>query len=119
MAPTPCATVLELPVRPDPTPRSDGPLGELLAFPAPAADVELPPVPDTIPDEVWAEMDRAFERALALELSGRRVGFSAPRERGERVRVEVLDADGRVVRPVALGEAIAFGTGLDDGPLVA
>ena len=62
-----------------------------------------------VPMAVWDEVDRAAAIADELESAGRSIQFSAP-DAGGRVRAELIDASGKVVRPISLGEIVAIGS---------
>jgi hypothetical protein len=62
-----------------------------------------------VPPAVWDEVDRAAQVATDMEAAGRVVRFRAA-EPGGRVRAELCDADGHVLRPLSLGEIITIGT---------
>jgi hypothetical protein len=62
-----------------------------------------------VPMAVWDEVDKAAQIAADLEAAGRSVRFTASGE-GGRVRAELVDASGKVVRPISLGEVVAIGT---------
>jgi hypothetical protein len=62
-----------------------------------------------VPRAVWDEVDRAAQVAADLDAQGRMVRFHAPEGNG-RMRAELVDADGRVLRPLSLGEIISIGS---------
>ena len=62
-----------------------------------------------VPQAVWDEVDRAAQVASDLEAQGRMIRFHAPEGNG-RMRAELVDAEGRVVRPLSLGEIITIGS---------
>lgn len=62
-----------------------------------------------IPPMVWDEVDRAGAIAADLEAQGHTIRFSDPAD-GGRVRAELLDTDGNVLRPVSLGEIVSIGS---------
>jgi hypothetical protein len=62
-----------------------------------------------VPMAVWDEVDRAAQVAGDLEAAGRSVRFTAS-EDGGRVRAELVDASGNVLRPISLGEIVTIGT---------
>jgi hypothetical protein len=66
------------------------------------------PLPD-VPQSVWDEVERAAAIAADLEAAGRTIRFSEPTAEG-RVKVELVDADGTLLRPISLGEAIGIGS---------
>lgn len=59
--------------------------------------------PDQIPDEVWDDIARAGQLADDLSARGQRVRFDTHRLTN-RIVASLVDNDGRVLRPVALGE---------------
>lgn len=61
-----------------------------------------------VPPHVWDEVDRAAQVAADLEAANRAVRFREP-EGGGRVRAELVDDDGTVLRPLSLGEVITIG----------
>ena len=61
--------------------------------------------PDRIPDEVWEDITRAGQLADDLAARGQQVRFDTHRLTG-RVVASLCDNDGRVMRPVALGEVL-------------
>jgi hypothetical protein len=61
--------------------------------------------PDRIPDDVWDAISRAGELADDLAARGQQVRFDTHRLTG-RVVANLCDADGRVMRPVSLGEVL-------------
>jgi hypothetical protein len=69
--------------------------------------------PDRIPDEVWDDITRAGQLADDLSARGQTVRFDTHRLTN-RVVASLVDEDGRVLRPVALGEI--FGTEPDPAP---
>jgi hypothetical protein len=69
--------------------------------------------PDRIPDEVWEDITRAAQLADDLSDRGQSVRFDTHRLTN-RVVASLVDGDGRVLRPVALGEI--FGTEPDPAP---
>ena len=69
--------------------------------------------PDRIPDEVWDDISRAGELADDLSARGQAVRFDTHRLTN-RVVASLVDEDGRVLRPVALGEIL--GTEPDPAP---
>jgi len=62
-----------------------------------------------VPMAVWDEVDRAAQVAADLDAAGRSVRFTASDD-GGRVRAELVDATGKVLRPISLGEVVAIGT---------
>ena len=62
-----------------------------------------------VPMAVWDEVDKAAQIAADLDAAGRSVRFTASGENG-RVRAELIDASGKVLRPISLGEVVAIGT---------
>ena len=62
-----------------------------------------------VPMAVWDEVDRAAAIAADLEDAGRTIRFTEPAG-GERVRAELCDEAGRVVRPISLGEIVSIGS---------
>ena len=62
-----------------------------------------------VPMAVWDEVDKAAQIAADLDAAGRTVRFTASEE-GGRVRAELVDASGKVLRPISLGEVVAIGT---------
>jgi hypothetical protein len=62
-----------------------------------------------IPPAVWDEVEQAGAIAADLEAQGRTIRFSDPAE-GGRVRAELVDASGNVLRPVSLGEIVTIGS---------
>jgi hypothetical protein len=62
-----------------------------------------------VPPAVWDEVDRAAQVASDLEAQGRMIRFHAPEGNG-RMRAELVDGDGRVLRPLSLGEIITIGS---------
>ncbi|HEY3188275.1 MAG TPA: hypothetical protein VGJ70_12430 [Solirubrobacteraceae bacterium] len=62
-----------------------------------------------VPMAVWDEVDRAAAIAADLEAAGRTIRFTEPSD-GGRVRAELCDEDGRVMRPVSLGEIVSIGS---------
>ena len=69
--------------------------------------------PDRIPDEVWDDITRAGQLADDLSERGQSVRFDTHRLTN-RVVASLVDADGRMLRPVDLGEI--FGTEPDPAP---
>lgn len=69
--------------------------------------------PDRIPDEVWDDISRAGQLADDLSARGQHVRFDTHRLTN-RVVASLCDDEGRVLRPVALGEL--FGTEPDPAP---
>ena len=69
--------------------------------------------PDRIPDEVWDDISRAGQLADDLSARGQSVRFDTHRLTN-RVVASLVDEDGRVLRPVALGEIL--GTEPDPAP---
>jgi hypothetical protein len=61
--------------------------------------------PDRIPDEVWDDITRAAQLADDLSERGQSVRFDTHRLTN-RVVASLVDDDGRLLRPVALGELI-------------
>jgi hypothetical protein len=61
--------------------------------------------PDRIPDAVWEDITRAGELADDLAARGQQVRFDTHRLTG-RVVASLCDSDGRIMRPVALGEVL-------------
>jgi hypothetical protein len=59
--------------------------------------------PDRIPDEVWDDITRAAQLADDLSLRGHSVRFDTHRLTN-RVVASLVDNDGRMLRPVDLGE---------------
>jgi hypothetical protein len=72
--------------------------------------------PDRIPDEVWDDITRAAQLADDLSDRGQSVRFDTHRLTS-RVVASLVDDDGRVLRPVALGELL--GTEPDPDPASA
>ena len=62
-----------------------------------------------VPTAVWDEVDRAASIAADLEATGRTIRFSDPDE-GGRVRAELCDHNGTVLRPISLGEIVSIGS---------
>ena len=62
-----------------------------------------------VPMAVWDEVDRAAAIAADLEDAGRTIRFTEPAE-GGRVRAELCDEAGRVMRPISLGEIASIGS---------
>jgi len=62
-----------------------------------------------IPRNVWDEVDRAGAIAADMEAAGRTIHFSEPAE-GGRVRADLVDSAGTVLRPVSLGEIVTIGS---------
>lgn len=69
--------------------------------------------PDRIPDEVWDDITRASQLADDLTERGQSVRFDTHRLTN-RVVASLVDDDGRVLRPVGLGEIL--GTEPDPAP---
>ena len=69
--------------------------------------------PDRIPDEVWDDISRAGQLADDLSARGQSVRFDTHRLTN-RVVASLVDDEGRVLRPVELGEL--FGTEPDPAP---
>jgi hypothetical protein len=69
--------------------------------------------PDRIPDEVWDDITRAAQLADDLSAHGQSVRFDTHRLTN-RVVASLVDDDGRVLRPVSLGELL--GTEPDPAP---
>ena len=69
--------------------------------------------PDRIPDEVWDDISRAGQLADDLSARGQHVRFDTHRLTN-RVVASLVDDEGRVLRPVGLGEL--FGTEPDPAP---
>jgi hypothetical protein len=69
--------------------------------------------PDRIPDEVWDDITRAGELAEDLSARGQHVRFDTHRLTN-RIVASLVDEDGRVLRPVDLGEI--FGSEPDPAP---
>jgi hypothetical protein len=69
--------------------------------------------PDRIPDEVWDDITRAGQLADDLSERGQQVRFDTHRLTN-RVVASLVDENGRVLRPVGLGEI--FGTDPDPAP---
>jgi hypothetical protein len=61
--------------------------------------------PDRIPDAVWEDITRAGQLADDLAARGQQVRFDTHRLTG-RVVASLCDSDGRIMRPVALGEVL-------------
>lgn len=62
-----------------------------------------------IPPTVWDEVERAGAIAAELVEQGRSIRFTEPAE-GGRVRAELCDADGSVLKPISLGEIVTIGS---------
>jgi hypothetical protein len=62
-----------------------------------------------IPPDVWDEVDQAGAVAADLEAAGRAIRFSEPAA-GGRVRAQLVDSAGNVLRPVSLGEIVTIGS---------
>jgi hypothetical protein len=69
--------------------------------------------PDRIPDEVWDDISRAGQLAEDLSERGQHVRFDTHRLTN-RVVASLVDDEGRVLRPVDLGEI--FGAEPDPAP---
>jgi hypothetical protein len=69
--------------------------------------------PDRIPDEVWDDITRAAQLADDLSAHGHSVRFDTHRLTN-RVVASLVDNDGRMLRPVDLGEI--FGSEPDPAP---
>jgi len=69
--------------------------------------------PDRIPDEVWDDISRAGQLADDLSERGQHVRFDTHRLTN-RVVASLVDDEGRVLRPVDLGEI--FGSEPDPAP---
>jgi hypothetical protein len=69
--------------------------------------------PDRIPDEVWDDITRAAQLADDLSAHGHSVRFDTHRLTN-RVVASLVDNDGRMLRPVDLGEI--FGSDPDPAP---
>jgi hypothetical protein len=69
--------------------------------------------PDRIPDEVWDDITRAGQLADDLSERGQHVRFDTHRLTN-RVVASLVDDEGRVLRPVDLGEI--FGNEPDPAP---
>jgi hypothetical protein len=69
--------------------------------------------PDRIPDEVWDDISRAGQLADDLSERGQHVRFETHRLTN-RVVASLVDDEGRLLRPVDLGEI--FGTEPDPAP---
>jgi hypothetical protein len=69
--------------------------------------------PDRIPDEVWDDITRAAQLADDLTARGQSLRFDTHRLTN-RVVATLVDEEGRVLRPVALGEI--FGGDPDPAP---
>lgn len=74
--------------------------------------------PDRIPDEVWDDITRAAQLADDLSSRGQSVRFDTHRLTN-RVVATLVDDEGRVLRPVALGELVSHGHGHDPDPAPA
>jgi hypothetical protein len=61
--------------------------------------------PERIPDEVWADIDRAGQLADDLAARGQHVRFESHRLTG-RVVVSLCDTDGRLLRPLSLRDLL-------------
>jgi hypothetical protein len=72
--------------------------------------------PDRIPDEVWDDITRAAQLADDLSAHGQSVRFDTHRLTN-RVVASLVDTDGRMLRPVELGEI--FGADPDPDPASA
>lgn len=101
----PTGKVAHLPPRPPATEKTDAGNGFAKVYDLAKARRGVPDVPR----EVWDEVDRAAQVASDLEAQGRMIRFHAPEGNG-RMRAELVDADGRVVRPLSLGEIITIGS---------
>ena len=98
------ASVSHLPPRPAPPAPADG-----AAF---AKIYDLAKVrrgAPEVPMHVWDEVDRAAQIAADLEAAGRAVRFTQPAE-GGRVRAELVDDSGQVLKPISLGEVVTIGS---------
>ena len=69
--------------------------------------------PDRIPDEVWDDITRAGQLADDLSERGQHVRFDTHRLTN-RIVASLVDEDGRLLRPVSLGEI--FGPETDPAP---
>lgn len=74
--------------------------------------------PDRIPDAVWDDISRAAQLADDLTSRGQSVRFDTHRLTN-RVVASLVDDQGRVLRPVALGELFAGGHDHDPDPAPA
>jgi hypothetical protein len=99
------ATVSHL--TPRPRPATDAPETGEFAKVYDLAKVRRP-LPE-VPQSVWDEVERAAAIAADLEAAGRTIRFSEPTAEG-RVKVELVDADGHLLRPISLGEAVSIGS---------
>jgi hypothetical protein len=71
--------------------------------------------PDRIPNEVWEDINRAGQLADDLASRGQQVRFDTHRLTG-RVVASLCDSDGRVMRPVSLGEILGSSHDPDPAP---
>jgi hypothetical protein len=71
--------------------------------------------PDRIPDEVWDDITRAGQLADDLSARGQSVRFDTHRLTN-RVVASLVDDDGRLLRPVGLGELLGHGHDPDPAP---
>jgi hypothetical protein len=62
-----------------------------------------------VPPSVWDEVERAGAIAADLTAAGRSIRFTEPAD-GGRVRAELVDDAGNVLRPVSLGEIVTIGS---------
>lgn len=79
-----------------------------------ALDLSSGEIPASPPPEVLAAMSAAGRVAQELHAQGRELRFVAPEERGAdggRVRIEVTDLDGDVLRTIPPSEALDVATG--------
>jgi hypothetical protein len=104
------------------TPRADqrassAPAGEFgRVFDLAAARRRRMSGPDRIPDEVWADINRAGELAEDLAARGQHVRFESHRLTG-RVVASLCDSDGRRLRPLSLHDVL--GSNPDPDPASA
>lgn len=112
VAPPPGAKVAHLPPRPAPPPQpaNSGGFAKVYELATHRRGVR------DVPPHVWDEVDRAAQVASDLDAANRAIRFREP-EGGGRVRAELVDGEGAVLRPVSLGEVITIGS--NDPPSAA